>query len=721
MPAFLRRLKRSLQSRSRRSTRASSPLASPPRAEHLRTEKDNASDEDGFDSTGSLPPLPVIKDRGPPTANRYSNADIFWNSTMIEADDDEKLKRSTPKSRNLNRRFTDRSNTLELGPVGGAHPRSHLSQASKKVDSASISQTATPKRKVDNNRGLERLHRSLSYGRERTDNDLTVMAVRIPDYARRFDAPTPRIERLSESLSPRTQQWDEFMDFPFENSKHIYAAAPDPPLPVAEQTASLSGLTVISDEKNPPDLAHDHHVGETISRVDSGSSAALTWNLALNQILGHEAVDPAVEETIRERIRSSRDMSGSDQGEPLLASITEAGLVPNFSYPVAAAAYYDRLAGDQTQTPAILVNGVESKKSMDSNTNQGRSPSKTDHSTTPEQPWHLEALPNGISSSGSSTITDSLYRPPTIPKVNGPSTTKQEGIRDTLPNKHSSRSSSAPSSGSSLRPPSPTWTHLVPTHVRALLTQVLTPSELSLCNAIMKTSSVFSTPPTTPGDSTTPSPHAPQTAPNTSTKTPHTPNVAARPDPQTPALIRLAQKLHTLLHHLQDRTTYLEASLLPILGNALENKTLTIDVLSIEIQHLGEQVQEMKSVVDYGNRVLSGCWVRENEVWRTVGVMRECRERKGRGLFRRLTGRKSKLAEGAVSSTREGAGERSSIGVTRQMLTDREVDALMLMAQQNVQILREDVDEMVERVERCRGKVRAFEGVECEEGSWRDV
>jgi uncharacterized protein YlzI (FlbEa/FlbD family) len=38
-----------------------------------------------------------------------------------------------------------------------------------------------------------------------------------------------------------------------------------------------------------------------------------------------------------------------------------------------------------------------------------------------------------------------------------------------------------------------------------------------------------------------------------------------------------------------------------------------------------------------------------------------------------------------------------------------------------VQILREDVDEMVDRVEKCKRTIRAYEAVEREEGSWRDV
>jgi hypothetical protein len=44
------------------------------------------------------------------------------------------------------------------------------------------------------------------------------------------------------------------------------------------------------------------------------------------------------------------------------------------------------------------------------------------------------------------------------------------------------------------------------------------------------------------------------------------------------------------------------------------------------------------------------------------------------------------------------------------------------MAEQNVQILREDIADMVEKVEACRNATfKAFPVVDAEEGSWRDA
>jgi hypothetical protein len=54
-------------------------------------------------------------------------------------------------------------------------------------------------------------------------------------------------------------------------------------------------------------------------------------------------------------------------------------------------------------------------------------------------------------------------------------------------------------------------------------------------------------------------------------------------------------------------------------------------------------------------------------------------------------------------------------------LEKREINALELMAEQNVQILREDVDDMIEKIESLKRKSVAVPVVQREKGSWRDV
>jgi hypothetical protein len=96
-------------------------------------------------------------------------------------------------------------------------------------------------------------------------------------------------------------------------------------------------------------------------------------------------------------------------------------------------------------------------------------------------------------------------------------------------------------------------------------------------------------------------------------------------------------------------------------------------------------------------------------MWRTLAMVREKRTRGFGGFVRRVTGRgrgKGKVAEEAGR------------------LAKRELDAVLLMAAQNVQILREDADDMVERLEgvkRRHGSLRQSLVGEVEPGSWRDV
>ncbi|KAF2831171.1 hypothetical protein CC86DRAFT_366602 [Ophiobolus disseminans] len=149
------------------------------------------------------------------------------------------------------------------------------------------------------------------------------------------------------------------------------------------------------------------------------------------------------------------------------------------------------------------------------------------------------------------------------------------------------------------------------------------------------------------------------------------------------------------------------------MGERLENKSFTIDVLGLEVQRLDDQIAEMRTTVDYATRILAGCWLRDYEMWRTLAGIREERRTRGPGgLLRRLTGRKSKIADGVLSPVQRGQ---------QQQLSKRELDAVMVMAEQNVRILHEDVDEMDERVGGMKSALGGFPVVEVEEGSWRDI
>ncbi|KAH7076675.1 hypothetical protein BKA63DRAFT_602434 [Paraphoma chrysanthemicola] len=673
MPALLQRLRRSFQKRPRTLGRITSPRI--PLAQQKHSNQDNAdvSDDDDLKSSGrSLPPLPVIKDAGPPTANRYANSDIFWNSVMVEADDNEEIVWKTPKKASLTRRYTDRSKTTEIKPRDVASPQRPAQHMTSGGNNALASQAKSPKHKQDKARSLQRLQRNLSYGKERADNDLTVMMFTRPDYTYRHDAPVPHSERPLEPLSPGTQQWDEFMDFPTDTSLHKYPVEAESSSAVPERARSPPELAYILEERHQLPAAGINHAGVPPSQEGPINSTSLTWDIALNRIINHEAVDPGARNAIRDRVKSEKSKGGRDDKDFPLAPTAEAGLVPNFSYPIAAAALYDHFATNQSQNP--LINGVGGE--------QSKQVEVSERSPVHGEPQPSKSLLNGISSSSSSVDTDdSLNRPPR----------------------------------------SPDWTEVVPQRVKNLLREVLTASELSLCNEIIKAASTSSTltPPTTPGDGTDHTASSTIDIDSMQTQL----NAHAHINSTSPSLLRLVVKLHTLLHHLQDRATYLEDNLLPILGTALERKTFTIDVLSIEIQNLGNQIHELKTAVDFGNKVLAGCWLREYEVWRTLVTIRKKREqRMGKRLLRRLTGRRNRIADGVMSPLVSNMNDKENMVMGKRVLSKTELDALIVMAEQNVQVLREDVDDMVEQVEKCKRGVKAFEKVPTpEEGSWRDV
>jgi hypothetical protein len=56
-----------------------------------------------------------------------------------------------------------------------------------------------------------------------------------------------------------------------------------------------------------------------------------------------------------------------------------------------------------------------------------------------------------------------------------------------------------------------------------------------------------------------------------------------------------------------------------------------------------------------------------------------------------------------------------------QKYSGRKLNAMVLMAEQSVGILRKDVEDMVVKVEECKRTFVASPSVEAEEGSWREI
>lgn len=577
--------------RRRRHTRQAAETSSNreiPRDQRTEDVVDDQYEQDRIRSSPSPSPLPEITDRGPPALHRYENEDIFWNSTMVEAAVDPVIRPARRQQQKSTPRQRQPRNAIETEPL-------------RSVRGPFVSQETSrppPVRSARNHNDQEAVadpvQESKKDDRSTADvqnHDVTVM--------RAWPLPNVPLAPSRAPISPATEEWDNFMDFPSENSMHIYRDSqgnrhvniPVRTLTTATTPATTAKLT--SHQSNhelalssPPDTAYEQR--PTASSYVS-HDGVLTWNLVLNRILDHEAVDPAMKQAVRERVQQSLTANGDGHASALFVSAQEAGLVPNFSYPLVGSAFYDRIAAEHNS--------------------HARSTSQED----PPSAKKPDQLPNGISRSPtpSESSHNTLYRAPTP-------------VDD------------------------------APERITSLLSTMLTPSELSLHNRIIK------------------SPLS-----DASSSQLHT---------------RLILALHIAILGLLDRTTHLEESLIPQLSTWLEEKRHKIDELSLQVMRLRSETVDLKACVDFGNRVLAGCWEREGELWRMLG---EARGRRQMGWLRWM-------------------GKSGMLG-------DGEVDALALVAEQNVRILKEDIEEMVSLVMEYKEKNGGVMEVKEVQRMWRDV
>ncbi|KAF2270570.1 hypothetical protein CC78DRAFT_563925 [Lojkania enalia] len=107
-----------------------------------------------------------------------------------------------------------------------------------------------------------------------------------------------------------------------------------------------------------PELAHLVNA-EPMNR--DPTSSALTWALALNQILHSDQLDPANLAEIEQRI-SEEKLDGGPEGERS-TSTSDLNLVPNFSFPIPSSVFFDRGATQNTDNDSYpgleeLANGA---------------------------------------------------------------------------------------------------------------------------------------------------------------------------------------------------------------------------------------------------------------------------------------------------------------------------------------------------------------------------
>lgn len=583
--------------------------------------------------------LPEITDSEQPSAHEYANESVFWNSTLIQASSDlgvpctYKEQSSVIGLQNVTRAARANSRRCAPGPLSSICEEIRRSPPRKRTKAQEHAHS-------ESDDDMER-----STGKD--DNDLTVMLSLIPDLipAHQILALPPR-----EPIAPHTQEWDTFMDFPSDNSIHLYQnnngqqdlAINERHAPIALHTSSLDGET-ITDQQRDTDMTNNNSRARSHTAVPEYSECEqLTWNLILNRVLQHDSIDPTIKQAVHERAQVSSSTNGTSHGGHKFVSAREVGLVPNFSYPMVGSAFYEKGTVTQQQT---ISNGCEDASLRDN---------------TEQNPY------NPISIESRSPVHNTLRR-------------------------------------------SATPLYILPAHVHQLLSSVLTSSELALHKHILN-------------------------HPNTAMFSSSPANQENRGMPLTTLHTRLILALHILIIGLQDRTTHLEDTLVPQLSTWLEQKTYTNDQLRFELHKYEAKISNLTEIVDFGNKLLGGCWQRTWEVWRTLIDIRMQRD-EDRGSFLRLLSRRWGQSKRnaihmpqAVFPRNEDpnilAGEsmRTKLIGSQGPLSSRELDALILVAQQNIDILREHMEEMRDMVQdHMRGITGISYGVSSSALSWRDV
>lgn len=504
-------------------------------------------------------------------------------------------------------------------------------------------------------------------------------------------------------ITPGTNEWDGFMDYPSGdrlfrdsggqatmNESSAVHNLPTTTTPAARLHPTAPPRTtadaVLRTDPSPPpasaDSVHTQAQAELSTELPNGFSdrmeqpELLTWLTALNRIIRNNVVDPATRARIRERVRQNSATADIGHGDTHPITVTDAGLVPDFSYPIAGSAFHDRLHAKQAPSSQSLedIRGVEEQ----------------------QQP-----LTNGVSSGHDSDLSSSrtLYRSPTPnnwPLRGGSEESPAQLTNGVHPGYYPPSSSSGDSSNDALHYP-PALPDSVPEHVFNLLCSLLTPSELALHYDMVQGS-------------------APSHLLPFPTLVPHS-NATS----DIPIEVRLVQRLHTAVHGLQDRVWSLEEDLIPQLSAHLEEKHLQIRELDQENGSLKDEITELKRIADFSTNILTGCWEREWEVWRTLLDIQKKREAYRSPLariFSRTTTPGVQDDELLDYCKPEGyvALPLSAGRATQGLLKKNKLDALLLMAKQNVSILIENLGELKGLAEAYDRRSEAHEEVRPVEG-----
>ncbi|EUC50865.1 hypothetical protein COCMIDRAFT_80781 [Bipolaris oryzae ATCC 44560] len=595
-------------------------------------------------ASNSTDSLPVIIDRGPYRGCLYPKDQLYFNSVMLAADSEPRYigPPDGELRQEIHRTPTQRPNgSDDKGPSTQPVPSEWM---------AALRNAKGPKEC-------------------KGQNSINLPPARDKPSSNMQSPPRPPSPPRG-PITPGTQDWDRFMDFPLDNPYHIY---PDDDRKQSDEDLAASSAPVLSEStavtgSQVPLRFHNIYVrsepqlgcpvppiptSTPIKSLDTpsiqaGPTQSLAWKPALKSILSHEGVDPATRASVRERAKRSSTIGGSEHQEMTLIP-ADVGLVPNFSYPIAASAFYDRI--DAVQIP---------------------------HARLPQEKElrYEERLPNGTRSEHHSHASSNgtLYRDPSPSNwlLRGGQGRGHVALTNGVPPGYypPSSSSSFSDTAPDPRPRSPFPPNLVPEQVSALLRSLLTSPELALHYQIVHETAPVST--------------------------------SSQSEFETHA--RLIKKLTTTIYGLQDCIAGLEDNLVPQLSTYLQQKDREIDDLDVEILRLRNEITELGRTVDFNTRILTQCRNREWEVWHTLLDIQQKREERRNSLSRVFSRARSGTVQHPEVATpiapQPSATQTGPAGNTdKGVLKKKDLDSLLLMAKQNVEIIDEDMKEMAEMVQ----------------------
>ncbi|KAL5113466.1 hypothetical protein ACEQ8H_008658 [Pleosporales sp. CAS-2024a] len=239
----------------------------------------------------------------------------------------------------------DRASTLQSGNFQSSRSRSVLSRV------------ATLWQNKDINLRCSKAQQDTVFNGQHEDDHLTVMDHASP-YRQEFHS---EYQQKRESPEPRVSDTQ-----PKHNCPSIPAPRSGPTagtnleqhdISPQEELLSILDSFAIEDAQQQPEFSHACSMPDPASRGRlSISPTTTTWNEALNQILRNETADEEMKKRVRERVRSSQTANGNGEEEHLHISGPEVGIVPNFSYPVAASAFFDGQIVDLPPLPSAAAN-----------------------------------------------------------------------------------------------------------------------------------------------------------------------------------------------------------------------------------------------------------------------------------------------------------------------------------------------------------------------------